>query len=288
MHLLLVRHAESVDNVAGLYAGSRDSPLTNHGVLQAKRLGDHLVARRDAVGPITRIFASDLQRAYRTAEAVADAQRGLATPGTEQACALPSVTQVPELREKDFGSSEGKRFGSKPSGKASTMARSDAETRDAMTIRVDRFIHAYLAPLLDQDPTAKSSILVVSHGIILNVLLGRLLSQFPAPAHSAAPFGPIGSGSGSECIATWSNTGCLQALVDVSKAPASGSRSFDILVQFTNNVDHLNGLKKTRGGIGSAKFDARQRTMDSFFTTTAKKRKAEEQDLDGDSSQSKR
>lgn len=255
-------------------------------MLQAKRLGDHLVARREAVGPITHIFASDLQRAYRTAEAVADAQRCLAAPSIEPSDTPPSVIQVPELREKDFGSSEGKRFGSRSSEKAGTATRSDAETRDTMTIRVDRFIHAYLAPSLEQHPAEKSSILVVSHGIILNVLLGRILSRFPARVNSIAP--SASTDTSSEYHTTWSNTGCLQALVDVSKAPVSSPKSFSILVQFTNNVDHLNGLKKTRGGIGSAKFDSRQRTMDSFFTTTAKKRKAEEQEPDSHSSRPKR
>lgn len=217
---------------------------------------------------------------------MAEAQRRLNTPSIEQSCAPASVIQVPELREKDFGSSEGKKFGSKSSEKASTITHSDAETRDAMTVRVDRFIHAYLAPLLEQDPAERSSVLIVSHGIILNVLLGRILSQFPARAASTAS--SSSTGTGSEYNTTWSNTGCLQALVDVSRASASSPKSFGIVVQLTNNVDHLNGLKKTRGGIGSAKFDARQRTMDSFFTSTAKKRKAEEQDPDSDSSRPKR
>lgn len=217
---------------------------------------------------------------------MADAQRSLVTSSIEQSGAPPSVIQVPELREKDFGSSEGKRFGSRSSEKASTTTRSDAETRDAMTIRVDRFIDAYLAPLLEQDAADTSSVLIVSHGIILNVFLGRVLSRFPAHTNSTGL--PGSTSSASEPIATWSNTGCLQALVDVSKAPALSPRNFGILVQFTNNVDHLNGLKKTRGGIGSAKFDARQRTMDSFLTTTANKRKAEEQGPDSNSSRPKR
>ncbi|KAM3468559.1 hypothetical protein MY5147_007828, partial [Beauveria neobassiana] len=44
MRLLLIRHGETVDNVAGIFAGVRDSALTTHGVLQAGRLGGHLAA----------------------------------------------------------------------------------------------------------------------------------------------------------------------------------------------------------------------------------------------------
>jgi len=42
MRLYLIRHGETVDNVAGLYAGMKDSPLTNHGVEQIKRLGSYV------------------------------------------------------------------------------------------------------------------------------------------------------------------------------------------------------------------------------------------------------
>ncbi|KAK8087098.1 phosphoglycerate mutase family protein [Apiospora phragmitis] len=292
MHLLLVRHGESTDNVANLYAGSRDAPLTNHGVLQAKRLGDHLVSRAPAIGHITHIFTSNLQRAYKTAEAVANAQirSGGGSSNSDTEPVIADVTQLTELREKDFGSSEGKRFGSKSNDAALRAAESDAETRDAMMIRANRFIDVHLLPVFEAGATKNSSVLIVAHGIILNSLLRALAARFPSAANEAA----------SDSHAAWSNTGVLQAKVqavkckgDTSKALAgstpddsrdspgsqeprpSTSTKFTVLVQFTNNIDHLSGLKKTRGGIGSAQFDSRQRTMDTFFTSASKKRKAE-------------
>ncbi|KAK8133844.1 phosphoglycerate mutase family protein [Apiospora sp. TS-2023a] len=284
MHLLLVRHGESTDN-----CWIPRCPLTNHGVLQAKRLGDHLVSRAPRIGPITHIFTSNLQRAYRTGEAVANAQaRSSGSSDTE--LVIADVTQLTELREKDFGSSEGKRFGTKSNDVALRAAESDAETRDAMMVRVNRFIDVHLLPVFEAGAAKNSSVLIVAHGIILNSLLRALATKFPATAGEA----PGDSHAG------WSNTGVLQAKVqalkskrDISKAPAdstpddsrhslgsqdsrpSTSTKFTVSVQFTNNVDHLNGLKKTRGGIGSAQFDSRQRTMDIFFTSTSKKRKAE-------------
>jgi hypothetical protein len=38
-----------------------------------------------------------------------------------------------------------------------------------------------------------------------------------------------------------------------------------LVVKAVNSQEHLKGLKKTRGGIGSSKHDEKQKTMDSFF-----------------------
>lgn len=38
-----------------------------------------------------------------------------------------------------------------------------------------------------------------------------------------------------------------------------------LVVKAVNSQEHLTGLKKTRGGIGSSKHDPSQKTMDSFF-----------------------
>ncbi|KAI1337639.1 phosphoglycerate mutase-like protein [Xylariaceae sp. FL0016] len=286
MHLLLIRHGESVDNVASLYAGSRDSPLTNHGVLQTKRLGSHLASRLPVLGPIRDIFASNLQRAHHTAEAIAKA---LPTRLDNQSGSEPLVEVVclPELREKDFGLSEGKKFGTR-----GQSGDDGSETRDAMKIRIDRFLDSHLTPLIEENRVTKCAVVVVAHGIILNVLLKCLMARYPGP--------PV-SGRSSEYVASWSNTGVLQAKLVVQEnvrcrpGPEADSTSekntgssdlgvskvslprappkMSLVVDFVNNVDHLQGLKKTRGGIGSVGFDAKQRTMDSFFTSSSKKRK---------------
>ncbi|ETS79337.1 hypothetical protein PFICI_09190 [Pestalotiopsis fici W106-1] len=285
MHLLLIRHGESVDNVAGLYAGSRDSALTNHGVLQARRLGAHLVSRRDVIGPVVHIFTSNLQRAYRTAEAVADAQRG-SKAALKKADVELTVAQLPELREKDFGSAEGVKYGVLSNGRADGSIQSDSESREAMMVRVDRFIDKELTPMLKRHASEKVAVVVVAHGIILGVLLQALVSHFPVPTASTA------SADGDRYGAAWSNTGVLQAKIEnisaqvrASGPMSSASTTVDctadqsrltIVIQGTNLTDHLNGLKKTRGGIGSAKFDSRQQTLTAFFTPTSKKRKAED------------
>ncbi|ORY60020.1 histidine phosphatase superfamily [Pseudomassariella vexata] len=297
MHLLLVRHGESVDNVAGLYAGSRDSPLTNHGVLQAKRLGAHIASHWDAIGPITHVFASNLQRACKTAEAIVEAQLAASSTLASGIEIAREVIQLSELREKDFGSSEGKKFGTRTNG-------SDSESRDAMMVRVNHFLDDHLLPLLHDCVSKKSTIVIIAHGIILNVLLKALRLRLPTSASSSVV--QDGSSNSNVEYVTWSNTGVLQARMeevetvperpslDEKNAPgdepsapelpeclptsdALDSRRFAFVVQSTNNTDHLRGLKKTRGGIGSAKSDSRQRTMDSFFAVTSNKRKATEE-----------
>lgn len=269
-------------------AGSRDSSLTNHGVLQARRLGAHLAARCSVIGPITHIFTSDLKRAFHTAEAVADAQRGMA-PVLGGPKPDPKVAAIPELREKDFGSAEGVKYGSRS---GSGTVRSDSETTEAMMVRVNRFIDHSLEPQLELHASKHITIAVVAHGIILGVLLRALETRFPAKP----PLGPpeTQSDPGAQASSFWSNTGVLQAKIervpsDVQSkidemtapgkpAPAAPRRppQFSMTVQLINNKDHLDGLKKTKGGIGSAQFDSRQRTMTSFFAPTAKKRKADD------------
>ncbi|OTA53264.1 phosphoglycerate mutase-like protein [Hypoxylon sp. EC38] len=303
MRILLIRHGESVDNVAGLYAGSRDSPLTNHGVLQIKRLGAHLAKRSEVIGPVKYIFTSDLQRAYQTAETIADALKEAQCPASNDASenrkALP-VSRLTELREKDYGSSEGTKYGGKAKRTSDGLPQSDSETHESMRTRVNKFLSSHLIPIIKTHGSDTITVVVVAHGIILGVLLKALLERFPPKP--ADPTSSIERRDIPLDAATWSNTGVLQARLEpIKSVPVSHSKAvaspnslvsdthegsfadpndstLRMIVEFTNNLDHLEGLKKTKGGIGSAKFDSRQRTMDSFFNPAAKKRKIEVRD----------
>ncbi|KAI5456596.1 histidine phosphatase superfamily [Mariannaea sp. PMI_226] len=228
--LFLVRHGETVDNVAGLYAGSRDSPLTAHGVLQARRLASHLAGTT-----LTHIFSSDLQRAAHTAEAICNAQKRARETDL-------TVVQKSELREKHFGAGEGTKLGSRD--------HHGAETSEAMRSRVEDFLD-HLVSLLKGD----SVVCIVAHGIILGVLFRALAARSVVPHTSTI----------SPRQLWWSNTGYLEAVLSLSP--------LKLLVDKVNCLDHVKGLKKTRGGIGSVKFDTKQKTMDSFFKPTSKKRK---------------
>lgn len=93
MRLLLVRHAESEGNAAGVIQGHADLPLSPRGERQAALLGRHLAAhvRFDA------LYASPLSRADATARAVA-------------ALTGHAVRPLPAVMEYDFGEANGMEY----------------------------------------------------------------------------------------------------------------------------------------------------------------------------------
>ncbi|TGO24336.1 hypothetical protein BPAE_0105g00020 [Botrytis paeoniae] len=297
MRLLLIRHGETVDNVANVYAGVTDSALTNHGVLQANRLGTHLAASK-----FSHIFSSDLQRAIKTAEAIRASQDN--DPSLE-------VTKLELLREQDFGHYEKKPFHerSKDSNKTGREVYSEAhrmdpgfkdvESKESMKRRMETFVNKHLIHLLyiDEDNLNDPTIAIVAHGIILNHLWRVILRRFNPKNVSIGPDVPR-SERGLEYLGGWSNTGYLdlgiKPIQEVSPSKVGSMPSvldnqsnvqgtvklpnyavdrveatMSLKIKSVNNMDHLKGLKKTRGGLGSLKHDSTQRTMYSFF----KKRK---------------
>ncbi|MBT5057097.1 MAG: histidine phosphatase family protein [Gemmatimonadetes bacterium] len=89
--LYLIRHGETEFNTRGIYQGQADSPLTPDGEAQARALAPRIAGFDTA----RNLYASDLTRAYRTAEFVA-------TPNHHQI-----VTDV-GLRERHYGIFQGK------------------------------------------------------------------------------------------------------------------------------------------------------------------------------------
>lgn len=292
-------------------AGVTDSALTNHGVLQAHRLGAHLVAINLKTACI---FSSDLQRAFKTADAIRTAQDPIPQP----------VLQLPLLREQDFGFYEGKRFYERPKDSVkngrelhtdthkTTPGFVDVESKESMGIRASAFVDLHLLDHLDETP-GHQAVVVVAHGIILTHLWRSILRRFD-PKKVTMSAGVEGADRGLEYLGGWSNTGyldleitssktksVLNAPIDVAKKdghhpdaiftpadiltapvakpadstplPQDDSKfsNMSLVIKAVNSLEHLKGLKKTRGGIGSLKHDSTQKTMDSFF----KKRKHE-------------
>lgn len=87
--IYLVRHGETTWNALTKFQGHTDVPLSDTGRKQAKMLAHRLASVK-----FSGFYASDLQRAYKTAEIVA-APHGL------------NVIKMPELRELNFGAWEG-------------------------------------------------------------------------------------------------------------------------------------------------------------------------------------
>jgi len=89
MTLIIVRHAQSEANAAGVFTGSMDVALTDLGRRQAEALAERLAAR-----PIVAVYASTLQRAQATARPTAE-RFGL------------EVNVIETLREAGLGDAEG-------------------------------------------------------------------------------------------------------------------------------------------------------------------------------------
>ena len=92
LHLMLVRHGETEWNVQRRYQGQSDVPLSEIGNQQAESIAGRLAGQE-----IDAIYASDLKRAWQTAQVIA-AQTGL------------DVISEPRLRELKFGILEGLTF----------------------------------------------------------------------------------------------------------------------------------------------------------------------------------
>jgi len=87
--VIAIRHGETAWNVDTRIQGQLDVPLNDTGRWQAQRLGQAV-----SYEPLAAVYASDLMRAFETAQAVA------------QACGREVITEV-GLRERHFGEFQG-------------------------------------------------------------------------------------------------------------------------------------------------------------------------------------
>ena len=154
--LILIRHGETVWNREHRMQGQQDSPLTEVGVRQARRLGQRF--RDEAFGAL---YSSDLGRAHQTAKSVADAKR----------C---EIIIDPRLRERHFGVFEGLTGGEIERGYPQEFLRFSSRDpayavpggESALQFR-ERCI-ACLTELAERHPGGR--ILVVTHGLVLDML----------------------------------------------------------------------------------------------------------------------
>jgi broad specificity phosphatase PhoE len=225
--------------------GVRDSVLTNHGVDQANKLGDHLAK---AALVITHIFASPLTRTSKTAEAIQKAQ---ATISLNNASSALDIVKIPELIEQvcragvhsvvdtdlcqDLGYYEGKSFqarsaDSKKNGREQHRDKHkddagfvDVESKESMAKRADTFLDQHLLPLFDSDSAAEEyTVAIVSHGILLSNFWRRLLLRLPRRSLKIAP--DVTAARGDIILGHlggWSNTGYLHLSIQRDSPPAS-------------------------------------------------------------------
>jgi broad specificity phosphatase PhoE len=155
--LLLVRHGETLWNAEGRWQGQTDVPLSDTGREQARLLGVRL-GRLWENGALPAPFvalASDLARAQETATLV------LASAGHP----LP-VETTPDLRERSFGSWEGKTMAEVGFAPGSGERPPDAESYEQVWARTTHVLERLWSA---EDACA----LVVGHGGSLRCFLAH-------------------------------------------------------------------------------------------------------------------
>lgn len=173
-----------------------------------------------------------------------------------------------------------------------------------MRQRATSFLHGHFLPLLFDKSEQEMNVAVVAHGLILRVLWSCLVELFDPMHVSIAPGIALRDGEPASLISPiWSNTGYMALSIQSSppsrpsiqqqpsyhNTPATADSAmktaqdptptqvistpdalpllhgWSMTVLTIDGKEHLSGLRRTRGGIGSATHDARQKRIDHFF-----------------------
>src|ERR671935_1194168 len=167
--LLLVRHAETEDNVTLRLSGWTDTDLSERGEAQVRLLADHFNREH---GHAAELYSSPLTRARRTAEAIG---------------ALTGHTPIllDDLREMYFGELDGRPFEELKEAYAHLLEADEnsaiedfvwpsGESRSGFTSRVLRVTN------LTAPRHVGRSVAVVTHGGVIATLLTLLHRESPA------------------------------------------------------------------------------------------------------------
>ena len=161
----LVRHGQTAWNANGRFMGQTDIPLDETGLRQAEAVARRLRDRRPDA-----IYASDLQRAWQTAEAIQAAIAGAAHPAPP-----PELIPEPRLREMYFGEWQGlvydqiqARYPAALAAWEADMLRS-APTGGETLIQLAGRVQAVYAEVAAAHPDG--SVVLVAHGGALQALL---------------------------------------------------------------------------------------------------------------------
>jgi alpha-ribazole phosphatase len=160
--VILIRHGETLWNVEMKYQGHCDVALTEKGIKQAELAADSL-----AKESISAVYASDLCRAFVTAESIAN-KHDL------------QVATIPELREINFGQWEGLAYDKINNQWSDIMAKlfthpDEIQIPDGETFReVKERATIALSTLIKKHPN--ETIVVVSHGGTIRTILCSVLN----------------------------------------------------------------------------------------------------------------
>ncbi len=155
MEILILRHGKTALNLHGRYQGRTDAPLCPEGEAELLAMGVCPEAET--------VFVSPMRRAVRTAE--------LCFPRARQ---IP----VPDFREMDFGSFEGKNYeemADDPDYRAwvDGMCRGKCPGGESMAEFVDRVCAAFDGAAAAALQNGEQRLLIAAHGGTIMALLSR-------------------------------------------------------------------------------------------------------------------
>jgi probable phosphoglycerate mutase len=167
---IVVRHGETAWNVEGRYQGHRDSPLTGQGNEQARALANRLVRHTFTV-----LYSSDLGRAARTAQIIAEATGH-------------SVRVDARLRERNLGILQGLTEGDAPAQFPKEFKRFKVGGPDYVIPEGESMRQRYACVVDCFEDLANrhggEQVVVVAHGGVLSSLFRRTVGiALEVPRH---------------------------------------------------------------------------------------------------------
>jgi len=148
LHIYLIRHGETDWNTKLLFQGHSDTKLNKSGIRQAGYIAREFKGRK-----IDAIISSDLKRAYDTARIIASA------------CGCAGIKRDKRLRERDYGSLEGRRYELYRDRKSDF----DGENDRRFFARVNRAFDDIVRKYQGRD------ILIVTHGGVVRQIVSHVL-----------------------------------------------------------------------------------------------------------------
>ena len=161
MEIWLVRHGETALNAARILQPA-DTPLSAHGLLQARALAERLAGEN-----IAGILSSDLPRAHQTAQAIAERTGH-------------TLHTTPLLHERCFGDWRGQ-----PYDRLSIdpLAMHDAPPGGESTAQFAQRCQQAFEQVLHMQAQLGGPLVVVTHGLVIR----QILAPLPPSAHSGMP-----------------------------------------------------------------------------------------------------
>jgi len=258
-----IRHGESIDNVKSIWAGWKDAPLSNHGMNQARALGEFFSDTQ-----FTAIHTSDLKRAFSTAQAVYDGQKD--PKPTFDSSELP--------REQNFGVAEGQPWsysGSQTINLEEEMARGvyptlhgrdekfpEGESINDLADRAKRANTALVLPHVWQAAKEGKTgihVAIVSHGLCISQMISELL-KLSANQDKESDYRGL------------YNTAWTRVAIEIEGSlegqPIDVEKERPLLIMRVTDVNrhsHTDNITRQKGGIGNAAYDPNQADIRAFF-----------------------